>query len=118
MGLSAGTLRVLVQGTRGLQSAAKRGPPSCARHCLLGKLLVGLCADTLTALVQGLGGPLGGDRACGGPPAAPTAACLASLLAGLFAERRQLRAALAELDAFCRQGGEPRSSALGSPPAL
>lgn len=74
-----------------------------------------VCPETHTALAQGSGGPPAEEGCCGDPPAAPATACLASLLAGLFAERRQLRAALAELDAFCRQGGAPRCRTLGFP---
>jgi len=74
-------------------------------------------------LGSGAGGPgASGDGGAAGAAAAgaPAAACAAALLAGLFAERRQLRAALADLDAFCRsEGGGPARAAAppGSRPA-
>jgi len=70
-------------------------------------------------------GASGDGRAPGRAAAgAPASACVAALLAGLFAERRQLRAALADLDAFCRsetvgpaRAAAPRGSRAAAAPA-
>jgi len=66
----------------------------------------------------GAGGPgVSDDGGAAGAAAAgaPASVCVAGLLASLFAERRQLRAALADLDAFCRsEGAGPALTLAGS----
>ncbi len=122
---------VLLCGDPRARSATARRASFCRREPGCGSVKPGLAArasrvrpDELTSLLgSGAGGPgASGDGGAAGAAAAgaPAAACAAALLAGLFAERRQLRAALADLDAFCRsEGGGPARAAAppGSRPA-